>query len=71
MINEPKKILLTREQYGSPPQNPKAGVEHSAYVKSELQDAVRACELIRNYSTADIIARNDLNLIKCLFHGKY
>jgi hypothetical protein len=67
MINEPRKILLTREQWGAP-QNPKAGVEHSAYVKTELQDAVRACELIRkgltNYSTADIIARNDLDNVR-------
>ena len=67
MINEPRKILLTREQWGAP-QNPKAGVEHGAYVKTELQDAVRACELIRkgltNYSTADIIARNDLDNVR-------
>ena len=67
MINEPRRILLTREQWGQP-QTPKAGVEHSLYVKTDAQDAVRACELIRKgiitHSTADIIARNSLDCVR-------
>ena len=67
MINEPRKVLLTREQWGAP-QTPKAGVEHSLYIKTDAQDAVRACELIRKglitHSTADIIARNSLDSVK-------